>query len=140
MNKEAKRPSPFAPLEEGTCTEMKKVIAYILIFILVIIVLPNLCTKKRKQNVQTSEVTEEQNNERTPKNEKYDYSKYKTIKLYHSKTGQTEELNLDDYLYGVVSSEMPANFEKEALKAQAIVARTYTIYQISRSKRKTRRC
>lgn len=37
---------------------------------------------------------------------------------------------LDVYLYGVVSAEMPASFEMEALKAQAIVARTYTIYQI----------
>lgn len=32
--------------------------------------------------------------------------------------------------YGVVSAEMPAYYEEEALKAQAIVARTYTIYKI----------
>lgn len=112
---------------------MKKILKYVLIFIFIIIVLPNLCTKKRKkQNVQTSETTEEEKQE----TEKYDYSKYKTIKLYHVKTSQTEELSLDDYLYGVVSSEMPASFEKEALKAQAIVARTYTIYQITKSKGK----
>ena len=112
---------------------MKKFLKYVLIFIFIIIVLPNLCTKKRKkQNVQTSETTEEEKQE----TEKYDYSKYKTIKLYHAKTSQTEELSLDDYLYGVVSSEMPASFEKEALKAQAIVARTYTIYQITKSKGK----
>lgn len=36
---------------------------------------------------------------------------------------------MNEYLYGVVSAEMPASYEKEALKAQAIVARTYTIYQ-----------
>ena len=30
----------------------------------------------------------------------------------------------------MVSAEMPASFEKEALKAQAVVARTYTIYKI----------
>ena len=112
---------------------MKKILKYVLIFIFIIIVLPNLCTKKRKkQNVQTSETTKEEKQE----TEKYDYSKYKTIKLYHAKTSQTEELSLDDYLYGVVSSEMPASFEKEALKAQAIVARTYTIYQITKSKGK----
>lgn len=112
---------------------MKKFLKYVLIFIFIIIVLPDLCTKKRKkQNVQTSETTEEEKQE----TEKYDYSKYKTIKLYHVKTSQTEELSLDDYLYGVVSSEMPASFEKEALKAQAIVARTYTIYQITKSKGK----
>ena len=112
---------------------MKQILKYILIFILIVIVLPILCTKKRKeQNVQTSEVTEEKKQEI----EKYDYSKYKTIKLYHTNTSQTEELSLDDYLYGVVSSEMPASFEMEALKAQAIVARTYTIYQITKSKGK----
>lgn len=112
---------------------MKQILKYILIFILIVIVLPILCTKKRKvQNVQTSEITEEKKQEI----EKYDYSKYKTIKLYHANTSQTEEVSLDDYLYGVVSSEMPASFEMEALKAQAIVARTYTIYQITKSKGK----
>lgn len=43
---------------------------------------------------------------------------------------------MDEYLYGVVSSEMPASFEQEALKAQAVVARTYTIYTIIHSNNK----
>ena len=37
--------------------------------------------------------------------------------------------------FGVVASEMPASFEIEALKAQAIVARTYTIYQIKNGRK-----
>ena len=61
---------------------------------------------------------------------KYDYGIYNKIKLYHTESGQIEELDLDTYLYGVVASEMPASFDIEALKAQAVVARTYTIYQI----------
>ena len=56
--------------------------------------------------------------------------------MLHSETGQIEEINLEEYLYGVVSSEMPANFEIEALKAQAVVARTYTIYQINNNSSK----
>ena len=60
----------------------------------------------------------------------YDYKQYDTIKLLHSDTGEIEELPLDTYLLGVVSAEMPANFEQEALNAQALVARTYTIYSI----------
>ena len=40
-------------------------------------------------------------------------------------------LDLEDYVLGVVSAEMPALFDNEALKAQAVAARTYTIYQIS---------
>lgn len=74
------------------------------------------------------EVEKEENAiDRTP----YPYQQYGRIKLYHSKTGETEEIPLDEYLYGVVAAEMPASFEKEALKAQAIVARTYTIYKIT---------
>lgn len=38
-----------------------------------------------------------------------------------------EEMLLDDYLTGVVLAEMPASFETEAHKAQAVVARTYTM-------------
>lgn len=60
----------------------------------------------------------------------YDYKQYDTIKLLHANTGEIEELTLDTYLLGVVSAEMPANFEQEALNAQALVARTYTIYSI----------
>ncbi len=40
--------------------------------------------------------------------------------------GSVTEMDLDDYLVGVVLAEMPASFEPEALKAQAVVARTYT--------------
>lgn len=47
------------------------------------------------------------------------------IKVYISSEGKIKELNIEDYVKGVVCSEMPLNFNKEALKAQAIVARTY---------------
>lgn len=38
-----------------------------------------------------------------------------------------EHMELEDYLAGVVAAEMPALFELEALKSQAVAARTYTI-------------
>lgn len=41
--------------------------------------------------------------------------------------GSTIPMELNDYLSGVVLGEMPASFEREALKAQAVVARTYTL-------------
>ena len=41
-----------------------------------------------------------------------------------------EEMTLGDYLQGVLRAEMPASFEEEALKAQAVAARTYTLYKI----------
>jgi len=51
------------------------------------------------------------------------------INLLHTETGQVENIGLEEYLYGVVSAEMPASYEMEALKAQAVVARTYTKYK-----------
>lgn len=39
--------------------------------------------------------------------------------------GSTEAWDMDDYLINVVLAEMPASFEEEALKAQAVAARTY---------------
>ena len=41
--------------------------------------------------------------------------------------GTTCEFKLDTYVLGVVLGEMPADFEAEALKAQAVVARTYAL-------------
>lgn len=105
---------------------MKK---YITIFLigLFIFIIPLIFTKE------FSKKTEEVKSENVVENN-YDYKNYKTIRLLHSKTGQVEELNIDEYLYGVVSSEMPADFELEALKAQAVVARTYTIFKIKHTK------
>lgn len=46
------------------------------------------------------------------------------VTIYRS-NGTVLTLSMNDYLIGVVASEMPASFPVEALKAQAIVARTY---------------
>lgn len=76
------------------------------------------------------------NNEGTKnENSNYEYPKYGTIKLLHASSGEIEEKNIDEYITEVVSAEMPATYEIEALKAQAIVARTYLIYQILNNKK-----
>lgn len=43
--------------------------------------------------------------------------------------GTVEELTLEDYLWGVTAAEMPAAFRSEALKAQAVAARTFCLYR-----------
>lgn len=45
-----------------------------------------------------------------------------------------EEMELESYLVGVVLAEMPTSFPDEALKAQAVVARTYTLRRQSSGK------
>ena len=52
------------------------------------------------------------------------------VRLLNESDGSITEKSLEDYIVGVVSAEMPASFEKEALKAQAVEARTYAMYKI----------
>lgn len=115
---------------------MKKILIYFMGFILICFILPAICTKTvevENSNTMAKEEIEAQTTEKkeeTSNREVYDYREFNTIKLLHMETGEIEESHLDEYLIGVVSAEMPASYEIDALKAQAIVARTYTIYQI----------
>ena len=55
----------------------------------------------------------------------------------HRSNGSVITLSMTDYLIGVVGAEMPASFPLEALKAQAVVARTYALKRISNSQKLT---
>ena len=113
---------------------MKKVFIYFFLFLLIFFLLPALLTKKDSEvsaKVPEKDINEIENQEI---NQEHNYKNYGVIKLLHKKTGEIEEVPLDMYLCNVVSSEMPVDFELEALKAQAVVARTYTIYKIQNKK------
>ncbi|GAB1476302.1 stage II sporulation protein D [Bacillota bacterium] len=55
-----------------------------------------------------------------------------TVSVYRQDAGVVTELDLETYVAGVVAGEMPSSFEPEALKAQAVAARTYGISKVSR--------
>ena len=118
---------------------MKKILLYLLSFILICFVVPAMLTRKTASTVAQENKNSEiqQNTENSTDQEEtqsYEYTKYGTITLLHKKTGETEQVKIDDYLCNVVSAEMPAGYGVEALKAQAIVARTYTVYKILNKK------
>ena len=52
-----------------------------------------------------------------------------TLKVLDFTSGQVLELSMRDYVIGAVLAEMPATYCEEALKAQAVAARTYAIRQ-----------
>lgn len=54
------------------------------------------------------------------------------IQVYITADKRVEEMNLEEYLKGVLAAEMPADFHLEALKAQAVAARTYAYGRIIR--------
>ena len=59
-----------------------------------------------------------------------EYKANQTIRVKFSKSGEIVAMDINDYLRGVVPSEMSPTYEIEALKAQALVARTYTYRKI----------
>ncbi|KEQ25239.1 stage II sporulation protein D [Paenibacillus tyrfis] len=52
------------------------------------------------------------------------------IPVYRAKEKRTERMALEQYVRGVVAAEMPIEFEPEALKAQAMAARTYIVRRL----------
>ncbi len=52
------------------------------------------------------------------------------IKVFNVKENKVQEMDVEEYLYNVVASEMPATFNEEALKAQAIAARSYVFHKM----------
>ena len=63
-----------------------------------------------------------------------------TVRLYRRPGGKLTAVNvlpLEEYVASVVDSEMPAAFPPEARKSQAVVARTYALYQMGRASRDT---
>jgi stage II sporulation protein D len=61
-----------------------------------------------------------------------------TITLFINDTGETKEIKLEEYLKGVVAAEMDPTWPDEALKAQAILARTFTLKKIEQGGVKAR--
>ncbi len=53
------------------------------------------------------------------------------VKVYNKTNNEVIEMNIHDYLICAVAGEMPATFNIEALKAQAVAARTFTVKHMS---------
>ncbi|UKS27753.1 SpoIID/LytB domain-containing protein [Paenibacillus sp. HWE-109] len=54
------------------------------------------------------------------------------ISTYHDKLALVNEVAMESYLYGVLGSELSAGWPVEALKAQAVAARTFAINQVNK--------
>ena len=93
---------------------MKKLI----VVALLVIIIPFLCTKIF---IKTDNI-------------KFKYISNNFVRVKDEKTGNINTIPFEDYIKGVVASEMPSSFEIEALKAQAVASRSYAMYQINGSK------
>jgi len=112
---------------------MRKYICLIISLFLLIFLFPIIFINKKTITISVNKLEEKQKEELEIID--YNYTKYSNLKLLHKDTNEVEDVKLDDYIACVVSAEMPASYDIEALKAQAVVARTYTMYKISVSKK-----
>lgn len=58
-----------------------------------------------------------------------------TVSVYIKSEDRVAEMDIDEYLAGVVAAEMPSDFETEALRAQAVAARTYLYSHIAEAEK-----
>ncbi|ADU32281.1 stage II sporulation protein D [Evansella cellulosilytica] len=105
---------------------MKKIMGVGLIFVAVVLVIPSLLVLGFSEE-EPGFSSNHQGNEKAEKAMIQMLEEEETIAVYRTATSTVEEVPLEDYIVGVVAAEMPAEFELEALKAQALTARTYII-------------
>ena len=92
-----------------------------LIIFAILIVLPLIFLRVSKESINVFNL----NNNNIVNSSEITFPINGKVKIYRKKEDKIEELDLEEYIMGVVASEVPANFNEEALKAQAIAARTF---------------
>ena len=67
---------------------------------------------------------------------KFNYMSNKVIRVKNVSKNEIIKVPFEEYIKGVLAGEMPASFEIEALKAQAVAARSYALVQSNKNKDK----
>lgn len=91
---------------------MRKIAGAMILYMLICFMIPNIFVRKQETKI-------------------YNVNK---IRLLKTETNEVEEMDFENYLKGVLLGEVPASYNMEALKAQAVVARTYAMYKLKYSK------
>ena len=95
---------------------------FIFTFVLSVMVIDSNEIKAKADNNENINAEEQNSN---IKNSSITVNGSNVIKVYRTADNKVEEINIEDYVCGVVANEMPVNFDSEALKAQAVASRTY---------------
>ena len=103
---------------------MKSNLLTVIITVFTIIFVPISCISAQKEPAKEIGVSANVQNVKSDKT---------FFNLYRTETKETEKIQVSDYLCGVLAAEMPATYEKEALKAQAVAAYTFALYKAERT-------
>ena len=66
----------------------------------------------------------------------FNFSQNSIVRVLNEETNTISYVPIEEYVVGVVAGEMPISFEIEALKAQAVAARSYVMIQMQRNVKK----
>ncbi|MCW3488848.1 stage II sporulation protein D [Dethiobacter alkaliphilus] len=102
---------------------MRKLPLVIILLLLLIIILPALVVRSCRNEATEPPPAVDRAPIESPAGEI-------TLQVFNHHLDEVQTMTLEEYLVGVVAAEMPASFDIEALKAQAVVARTYTVNQM----------
>ena len=104
---------------------MKKIIVFFIALISLLLSYKNYNIEKDKEK--HSDIKKEIYQNKTNEN-----NSVKNVSIKYK--DKIVDLELEDYVVGVVSCEMPASFNIEALKAMAVAARTFALYKLNTNK------
>ncbi len=93
---------------------MKKIILFTILLILLPTATILILTKKSTQNIND-----------------FTFEKNTLVRIKRTEKDAIETIPLETYLIGVLAGEMPSSYDLEALKAQAVAARTYTLKKLT---------
>ncbi len=104
---------------------MKNLISIILVFGVMLLAIPAVALYKKP-----AQTKDDSSSKIIKKDVRVEALKEPEVyKMLDTKTNTIFEIKPRDYVIGAVFAQMPANFEKEALKSQAIIAHTYILRQ-----------
>jgi stage II sporulation protein D len=106
--------------------QLKPVVIIFSIFISIIFLVPTLLVLPFSSDKDMANLDEKLKNQPSVE----ELADSVEVAVYRSSQDLIEKLPLEQYVVGVVAGEMPADFEKEALKAQALAARTYIVNKL----------
>jgi len=106
---------------------MKRLIYYAFIMIVVVLIIPLFIVKSCTAGLDDKPVQE------APQSVVTLELKPEEIAVYNAESKTVHSMDLEEYVKCVVAAEMPAEFEIEALKAQAVAARTYAFTRMLNS-------
>ncbi|MDP9740663.1 UNVERIFIED_ORG: stage II sporulation protein D [Bacillus sp. B2I3] len=113
----------------------------VLTIFIVVLVVPSILVASFSNNTKQNIVDSSKQNSvssidnKESKNDKNSPESSIEVSVYRTNTKEIENIPLEEYVVGVVASEMPVTFELEALKAQSLAARTFLVQQmLSKSK------